>query len=83
MRGEHRDRRCNRCKCPDYRSLPDEIRADIRRKKKELVWAIVELVLTLALAAAIGAILLWSSSSSGTNERRRSMRAPASEERTE
>ena len=69
MERGHRDWRCNRCSAPnqcglpEQRSLPDEISAEIRRKKKELVWTIVQLVFALALAAAIGALLLSGTSS--------------------
>ena len=53
MEPERRNCRCNRC------GSPDEIRAEIRRKHRELAWGIVEVILALALAATIGALLLW------------------------
>ena len=52
MGREPRDCRCYRC---------ENMRAQIRSKKIELVWHIAEAIFALALAAAIGALLVWSS----------------------
>ncbi len=54
MGRERRECSCNRC-----RSV-EEIHAEIRQKKKRIIYDVIGIVVALTLAAVIGALLIWS-----------------------